>query len=484
MNFVQSAKYLILMISLVPAFITGCMVGPDFMRPEMDLPDKFRFSEEKSDEIVNLRWWELFNDPILQSLVTTALNENKDIRISIARIEEARAALGFTRADMYPFIDLEAGANKGTLAGGRRSATTDYTAFATPLVNWELDLWGKLRRATESSRAQLLATEYTMRSIQISLIAEVVGTYFLLLDFHKRLEISERTLESRIESLHIIQRRFEEGIIAEIDVNQAEIQKETAAVAIPLNRRLITQTENALSVLLGQFPDEIETGIDLYSQIVTPDIPVGLPSSLLERRPDILSAEYNFKSQTELIGVAVALRLPSINLTGSLGASSSELASITSEGFVWSIGAGLFGPILNFNKNISRVKIEEARTRQALYEYELTVLNAFREISDSLTEIQTYDDQIEAVKRKYSAAKNAEYLGKMRYDKGVSSYLEVLETERALFDVELELSATTQEYYNSYVRLYKALGGGWISEEEELEVLEHEAKESGTESSE
>jgi multidrug efflux system outer membrane protein len=315
----------------------------------MDLPDKFRFSEGKSAEIVNLRWWELFDDPVLYALVTTALNENKDIRISIARIEEARAALGFTRADMYPFIDIEAGANKGTFSGGRRSETTDWTAFATPIVSWELDIWGKLRRATESSRADLLASEYAMRSIQISLIAEVVGTYFLLLDFHKRLEISERTLETRIESLHIIQRRFEEGIIAEIDVNQAEIQKETAAVAIPLNRRLITQIENALSVLLGQFPDEIETGIDLYSQIVIPDIPVGLPSSLLERRPDLLAAEYSFKAQSELIGVAVALRLPSINLTGSLGASSSELASMTSEGFVWSIGAGLFGPILNFN---------------------------------------------------------------------------------------------------------------------------------------
>lgn len=484
MNFLQSAIYIILIISVLPAFLTSCMVGPDFKRPVMDLPDKYRFSEEKSAEIVNLRWWELFNDPILQSLVNTALEENKDIRIAIARIEQARASLGFTRADMYPFIDIEAGANKGTFSGGRRSETTDNTAFAAPIVSWELDIWGKLRRATESSRADLLASEYAMRSIQISLIAEVVGTYFLLLDFHKRLEISERTLESRIESLHIIQRRFEEGIIAEIDVNQAEIQKETAAVAIPLNRRLIAQTENALSVLLGQFPDEIETGIDLYSQVVTPDIPVGLPSSLLERRPDILAAEYSFKAQTELIGVAVALRLPSINLTGSLGASSSELASMTSEGFVWSVGASLFGPILNFNKNISRVELEEAQTRQALYEYELTVLNAFREVSDSLNEIQTYRNQIAAVKRKYSAAKNAEYLGKMRYDKGVSSYLEVLETERALFDVEFELSATTQEYYNSYVRFYKALGGGWISSEEEQEATKHETQQEGSEDSE
>ena len=463
------AKKELLIIFAVSLFISSCMVGPNFSRPQVELPGKFRFSEESSKEIVNLKWWELFNDPLLQTLVNTALDENKDVRIAISRIEQARAVLGFTRADMFPFIDLEAGANKGTFAGGRRSQTTDWTTFVTPVASWELDLWGKLRRATESSRAELLASEYGLRSIQISLISEVVGTYFLLLDFHKRLEISERTLESRIESLHIIQRRFEEGIIAEIDVNQAQIQKETAAVAIPQNKRLIAQTEHALSVLVGSLPREIKTGVDLYGQIVTPDIPVGLPSVLLERRPDILAAEYSFKAQSELIGVAVALRLPSIGLTGSLGASSSELSSITSEGFVWSVGASLFGPILNFNKNISRVRLEEARTRQALYEYELTVLGAFRDVSDALNAISTYSEEISAVQRQHAAAANAEYLAKMRYDKGVSSYLEVLETERALFDVELQLSSTTQEYYNSYVALYKALGGGWISEQEELD---------------
>ncbi len=255
-------------------------------------------------------------------------------------------------------------------------------------------------------------------------------------------------------------------------MNQAQIQKETAAVAIPQNKRLIAQTEHALSVLVGSLPKEIKTGADLYSQLITPEIPVGLPSTLLNRRPDILAAEYAFKAQTELIGVAVALRLPSISLTGSLGASSSELSNISSDGFVWSIGASLFGPILNFNKNISRVKIEEARTKQALYEYELTVLSAFRDVSDALNAIKTYGEEIEAVRRQQAAAANAEYLAKMRYDKGVSSYLEVLETERALFDVELQLSATTQQYYNAYVSLYKALGGGWISEQEELDAIE------------
>jgi len=472
MNIFRTRYNSIIVLTICATILTGCIVGPDFKKPEMELPEKYRFSEEKPDEIVNLKWWELFDDPVLYSLVNTALEENKDVRIAIARIEEARAALGFTRADMFPFIDIDAAATKGTFIGGRRSETTDSTAFITPVLSWELDFWGKLRRATDSTRADLLASAYALRSTQISLISEIVSTYYLLLDLHNRLYISEKTLESRIESLNIIQRRFEEGIIAEIDVNQAEIQKENAATAIPLYKRLIAQTEDVLSILLGGFPSEIKTGANLYSIMDTPAIPVGLPSSLLERRPDIIAAEYNFKAETELIGVAVALRLPSINLTGNLGAASSELSNMTSEGFVWSVGAGLFGPLINYNKNISRVKLQEARTKQALYEYELTVLNAFREVSNSLSDIKNYREQIESVKRKYKAAENAERLGKMRYDKGVSSYLEVLETERALFDVELELSQTTQEYYNSYVSLYKALGGGWISEQEEKDAMD------------
>jgi len=476
MRSLQRVKIILAVLIFAAAF-TGCMVGPDFKKPQVELPEKFRFSEDASEEIVNLKWWELFKDPMLEELVTTALKENKDVRIATARIEEAHAVLGFTRADVYPFIDVEAGASKGNFLSGVKSDTTDRTSFATAVASWEIDLWGKLRRATESSRAELLASEYGLRAVQISLISEVVRNYVLLLDFKKRLEISERTLESREQSLHIIQRRFEEGIIAEIDVNQAQIQKEIAAVAIPRNKRFIAQTEHALSILVGSLPREIKTGSDLYSQLTAPEIPVGLPSTLLERRPDIIAAEYAFKAQTELVGVAVALRLPSLSLTGNLGASSSELSNITSDGFVWSVGAGLFGPILNFNKNLSRVKIEEARTKQALYQYELTVLGAFRDVSDTLNGISTYSEEIESVRRQYDAAKNAERLAKMRYDKGVSSYLEVLETERSHFDVELQLSKTTQEYYNSYVSLYSALGGGWISRQEELDAVKKQVLE-------
>jgi len=280
------------------------------------------------------------------------------------------------------------------------------------------------------------------------------------------LEISKRTLESRLESLDIIQKRFDKGIIPEIDVNQAQIQKEIAAAAIPFFKRLISKTEHALSILLGRFPREIQTGVDLFGHTIPPHIPVGLPSSLLERRPDIAQAQYLLHAQTARIGVAEALRFPSISLTGILGFASTELDDLISDGDAWSISGGLFAPIFDFNKNKLRVEIQEEKTKQALYFYQNTVLRAFKEVEDALSEVHTYDDQIAAVERQYSAAKNAAALSKMRYDKGVTSYLEVLETERQLFSAGLDFSTIKQEYLNAYVKLYKALGGGWLSKEE------------------
>jgi multidrug efflux system outer membrane protein len=453
-------------VLVVIVFLTGCMMGPDFQKPVLEAPESFRFGEAEAEPLVNLKWWELFNDPVLTSLVASALSDNKDLRIAASRIEEARASLGFTRADMYPRLDLEAGASRGNLAGRSKTPTTANNFFIAPVLSWEIDFWGKFRRANQAARAELMATEYSLRTVQISLISEVVGTYFLMLDYYQRLEISEQTLESRLGSLDIIQKRFSKGIIPEIDLNQAQIQKEIAAAAIPVQERLISKTENTLSILLGRFPGEIERGIDLHRQAVPPDIPIGLPSSLLERRPDIAQAEYLLEAQTARIGVAQALRLPSISLTGILGVASSELSTLTSEGAAWSISGTLFGPLFNFNQDKLRVVIEEERTKQALYQYENTVLLAFREVEDALIEIQTYKKQMSAVERKLKAAENAATLSKMRYDKGFTSYLEVLDTERTLFSVGLELSELNQQFLNSYVRLYKALGGGWLSREE------------------
>jgi outer membrane protein, multidrug efflux system len=462
---------------LTASMLTGCMVGPDFKEPVIeDLPVEFRFGDTQPEEVVNLMWWELFNDPVLDYLVETALYENKDLLIAVSRMEEARAFLGFTIPDGLPRLDLEGGINRGNFGGGILTDDPNNLAFITPIISWEIDFWGRFRRANESARAQLLASEYGLRTVQIGLISDVVSNYFLLLDFKERLRISEQTLESRDESLVIIQKRFDEGVIPEIDLNQAQVQREIAAAAVPANERLIYQTENALSILLGRFPDSIKIGLDLYEQVIPPDIPTGLPSTLLKRRPDILESLYLLKAQNALIGVAVAQRFPAISLTGALGGAINDTGKLTIDGFAWSAGAGLLGPIFNFGQDKSRVEIEEARTDQALLSYENVVLSAFREVSDSLMEIQTYRVQVDALRRQATAAENANRLSKLRYDQGFSSYLEVLDSERAQFDALLALSQATQEYYNSYVRLYQALGGGWISPEEMTESENQESK--------
>lgn len=463
MSFINK-KFLTLILT-VTILQSGCLVGPDFEPPVMETPEVYRFSDEDIDEVVNLKWWELFNDPVLVELVNTALENNKDVQIAISRIEEARGQLKFVGADQYPVIDVEGGAVRGNSSGGTILTDTTNTAFISPVVSWEIDFWGKFRRATESAKADLISTEFAARSVQISLISDVVNSYFLLLDFHQRLLIAQNTLESRDESLDIIQKRFDQGIIAELDLNQAQVQREIAATSIPANQRFIAQTENAIGTLLGGYPKEINIDKDLYQQVIPPDIPVGIPATLVMRRPDILSALYTLQAQNAQIGVAEAIRLPAFTISGSAGGAFNEIGSISSSDFIWSFGAGLFWPLFNFGKNQARVDIELARTDQARLSYENTVINSVREVSDALNAIETYRIQLVALDKQNKAARNANDISNLRYDKGVTSYLEVLETERQLFDVELQRAQATQEYYNSYVSLYKALGGGWITEE-------------------
>ena len=445
---------------MVLLFLSGCTLGPNFKDPAANAPESYRIPVTVTDGVVDLKWWELFDDPLLFSLVTMALENNRDLRIAVSRIEQARATVGFIRADQFPRIDVEAGAVKGNYSGGSRSPDTNSTVYLAAPLSWEIDFWGKFKRSTEAARAELMASEYGLKTVQLTLIADVVSGYYQLLDFHRRLAIAEETLNSRIKSLDIIQQRFDKGIIAELDVNQAQVQKEIAAGAIPLYKRSIAKTENTLSILLGRLPGGIKTRQNTDGQ-PPPDIPVGMPADILEQRPDIIQAKYQLKAQTENIGVAEALRWPAISLTGTLGGASTELGSIVTDGGVWSVGGTLLGPVFDFNKNKRGVEIEEQKMQQSLYHYENTVLNAFREVEDALIEITTYREELAAIDRQQKASKNANELSKERYDKGVSSYLEVLDTERTLFSAELQLSQLQQQYINAYVGLYKALGGGW-----------------------
>jgi len=466
-------KSLFLLIGFPALIYThySCSTGPDFQKPEFETPAQYRYDSLMVDSVAILKWWDLFNDPVLDTLIVTALRENKNLLIAISRIEEARANLGFTGANQYPKLDFKADALRGNINAKQLGAEqTNNAFFIGPVLSWELDFWGKFRSATEAARGQLLASEYSLRTVQISLISEVISTYFLLVDYRQRLEISKNTLAAREKSLNIIQQRFDKGIVAEIDLNQSQIQREIAAVAIPVFERLAAQTENALRILLGKLPGEIEQGYPLHDQLIPPAIPTGLPSDLLVRRPDIAEAEYLLMAQNANIGVAVAKMFPSISLTGLLGLASGDLSSLTDGGAAWSISGGLLAPLFNFNKNTLRVEIEEARTEQALYKYENTVLNAFREVEDALIEVETYKRQLAAKQRQFNAAKNAENLSQQRYDQGVTSYLEVLESQRSSFNAELELSEVKKDYLNAYVKLYKALGGGWVSVEEMQEA--------------
>lgn len=442
----------------------GCAVGPDFTKPEVYPEDQFRFDPIGQDSTEILAWWEIFDDPELDTMVVRALRNNKDVRIAAARVAQAWAAVGFYRADMYPKVDVSAGAMRGNFSGAQIPLQNNF--FGVAQLAWELDFWGKYRRATEAARAELLASEYGMRSVQMSLISAVTINYFQLLDFRKRLEISENTLEARDSSLNIIRERFYEGIIPELDVNQAEIQRAVAAAAVPFYKRQIAFVENALSILLGENPRPIITEKQLTDYEPLQEIPPGLPSLLLERRPDIMEAEKLYKAQNARIGVAVAMRFPTISLTGALGAASSSLVSLNTGALAWSVSGSLLGPIFNFNKNKRRVDIERARAEELLLQYENTVLNSFREVEDALVEISTLKEELAAREQQVMAATNAEELSQLRYDRGVTSYLEVLETQRSSFDAQIAYSQVYQELLSSYINFYRTLGGGWISPEE------------------
>ena len=457
------ARY-IYTILIFLAFLPGCMMGPNYQKPTMNNPEAFIYDSLQRDTDVNLVWWEMFQDEQLHELINIALIENRNVRIAASRIEEARAYYGFTMADIYPWINYNARYTQQNF-DPNSGATGDAFGLGVGGINlnWEIDFWGKYRRANESARAEMLASEYGQRAVQVALISEVANTYFMVLMLDMKLEISRNTLRSREESLRIIQERFNKGYSAEIDLNQSQVQMNIAKASIPLYERILVMSKNRLSVLLGRNPGNITIGNALYDQVLPPEIPAGLPSDLLVRRPDIQEAEQLLIAQNARIGVAEAMRFPSISLTGLLGGVSPDLSGFST---AWSVGGSVAGPLFNFGKNKRRVEIEQQRTIQAQNYYENTVLQAFQEVENALIEIHTLKDEFRARKAQMDAAANAAMLSRERYNGGVTSYLEVLDSDRTLFNSELSAASTKQQQFAAYIKLYKALGGGWITQEE------------------
>jgi multidrug efflux system outer membrane protein len=454
------------MVATATVTLSACALTPDYERPELDVPADYVETDPAGESIANMGWWDLFQDEQLELLVKTALEENKDRAVALSRILAARENVTFVRANQFPFFDLS-----GSLGRGQRSrelfpgADTDnrYSVFGD--AAFQVDLWGQLSRATEAARADLLATEAAYRNVTITLVSDVAGFYLLLRDLDERLNIAERTLETRLDSLKIIQARFDKGTVPELDVNQAEIEVAVAETAIANFQRQIVQTENALRILLGRNPGPVDRGDALVDQVFPQVVPAGLPSELLQNRPDVVQAEARLVADTALIGVAEALRYPSIFLTGSLGFESTDLSDLnSSDARSWDIGANIFAPIFNSGQLKAQAEAAREQAEQSLLVYEQTLQQAFREVEDALVAIRTYKEEHRAQTRRVIAARNAARLSRARYDGGIVDYLEVLDTERTKFEAELAQSQTLQFYLNSIVQLYKALGGGWSVE--------------------
>jgi multidrug efflux system outer membrane protein len=449
----------LLLVILLPA----CTLTPDYERPELDVPAEYVATVPAGESIANLDWWELFQDEQLQLLIRTALEENKDLGIALSRIEEARLTVTAVRANQFPFLGVS-----GFFGQERQSreiipgADSNDRFLLSGDLSYQVDLWGGFRRATEAARADLLATESAHRTITITLVSEVARTYLLLRDLDARLAVSEHTLQTRLESLRLIQARFDRGTVSELDVHQAEIEVAVAESAIATFQRQTVQTQNALRILLGRNPGPVTRGETLSSQTFPPSIPTGLPSELLQRRPDVIQAEANLEAATARIGVAEALRYPSISLTGRYGAESTDLSDLnSSDAETWNIGANLLGPIFNSGQLKAQAEAARERAKQSVLFYEATLQDSFREVEDALVAVRTYHDEHAAQARRAQAATSAARLSRARYDGGVVDYLEVLDSERTLFNAELAESESLQLYYSAIVRLYGALGGGW-----------------------
>lgn len=441
---------------LLLVFANSCMVGPNFQKVEIESPDSFNYQDSIRGTETIMDWSTFFNDEVLQQLIDSALVNNKDMRIAISKINESRAYLGMANADLYPGISYNASSSFGNSLNPGGDANAAFSGTAN--INWELVFWGKYRRASEAAQADLVASEYGLKAIELSLISQISNTYYSLLDYKNRLKIAKNTLDSRTESLRIVRERFEKGIVPEIDLNQAQIQEATAAASIPVYERSIAFTENALSVLIGENPRNFIADVEIENINLPDFVPAGLPSELLLKRPDILEAEQLLKAQNARIGVAQAMRFPSISLTGIVGLTSPELSDFNTFG---SIGADLFGPIFYFGKNKRRVEAAREVTEQFKLNYEKAVLSAFRETEDALVYIRTLQQELVFVKKQLAASRNGAKLARQRYDGGVTSYLEVLDAERGLFNIELYFSETLQKIMGAHTDLYKALGGDW-----------------------
>jgi multidrug efflux system outer membrane protein len=460
------------------AALAGCAaMGPDYERPQTPAPEQWRISIQQANDLANVRWWEQFQDPALNELIRIGLAENRDVKIAAARIAEFMGRYGVTRADQFPQIgaNVDGSRTRVSESGGVIPVENPYSSFQIDLgVSFELDLWGKLRRATEAAQADLLATEEARRTVILTLVSQLANSYVRLLDFDRQLTITRATLKTRQESVRINRLRFQAGLISELDYQQAVAEYQAAAVQLPVLEKLIAQQENALSVLLGRNPGPIIRGKALEN-LTLPAVPGGLPSDLLERRPDLRQAEQQLIAANARIGVAKAAFFPSISLTGLLGTASGDLSDLfKGPSKTWQFAGQLAQPIFTGGALTGQLQVAEAQQQQALLNYQQTIQNAFAEVDNRLIEVAKLRDQLRDQTVQVKALQRYLDLATLRYQNGYSDYLTVVDAERNRYNAQLALIQNQGDLLIAVVNLYKALGGGWINEAEQM-TASHEA---------
>ena len=454
--------------ALFAGLTAGCTVGPNYHRPPVQSPASFRDLSDnpqaraQTASYADLKWWQVFGDPQLQELIRTALKQNYDLQIATERINAARGQLAVTRSSQFPQMQ-----GNGNFSGGKESNFQTKFNFLTLAADaaFQVDLFGKLRRATEASRAELLATEDARQTVILTLVSDVASDYFALLQLDLQLQISRETVKTQEDSVKLTNLRLDHGVATRLDVLQAQQVLDSANAQIPDLERQIAQEENAISILLGNYPQAVPRGLALAEQKLPPEVPPGLPSTLIERRPDIREAEQILVSANAEIGVAKAQFFPQISLTGSgggaFGRSSAFSGLMSSHLGTWSYGAQVSQPIFTAGALRGNLKVAESQHQQALLAYQQTIQRAFGDVSDALVGYQKFHEvrvrQEDTVKDLQESVR----LSDMRYKGGTTTYLEVLDGQRSLFSAELTLAQARGTEYQSLVQLYRSLGGGW-----------------------
>jgi len=454
---------------LLSAFLAGCTVGPDWQQPKIESPPAWRIDYAQAAELANAKWWEAYGDPALNQLVEQALRENRDLLQAAARVDQFLGALRSTRSAFYPQVGASADAsrNRASLNASQITLPTavdrNYSLYEAAVgASWQIDLFGRVRRQAEAAQAQVYASEQGRRGVVLSVVASVTTGYISLRALDRQLEIARATEKNYAASLDLFEKRHKGGTVSELERSQVESQYRQAQAAVPSFARQVAQQENLLAVLLGRASGDIPRGKTI-EELLDPQIPPGLPATLLERRPDILQAEQNLRAANAAIGVAKSLYYPTLSLTGAVGLASTSLSDFAKSGSgTGFVAATVNVPIFTFGAIEGQVNAAEAGERGALAFYQQTVLNAFRETNDALVGVQQRRMEYEALARRTVALRTYARLSRARFEGGAASYLEVLYAENELFAAELTAIATLADRHAELINLYKALGGGWL----------------------